>query len=615
MLTIVGAVLQFSSLPPAFFIPPYLVAIVIGARDFARKGASAVLRFDLDMNALMTLAVVGAMLLGDWLEAATVVILFALANYLEARSMDRARRAIRGLMELAPQTALVERDGEEIELHVGEVQVGEIISVRPGARAPLDGVVVGGASSVDQSAVTGESMPVAVEEGSELFAGSINGDGSLRVEVSRVESDSTLARIVRMVREAQAARSPRERLVDRFARIYTPAAVLIAVLIALIPPLFLGDWGAWFYRALVMLVIACPCALVISTPVGIVSGLTAAARAGVLIKGGEHLERAASVDLVAFDKTGTLTIGKPSVEQLHGFNGHSEEEVLRIAASLERDSEHLLARAITAEARRRGLKLERPERLRSLPGLGVEGTINGDSVRAGSHRLFADLGLCGKGDDCPVEALQREGRTLVCVSRGEKMVGAVSLRDTIREESAGALAELRRLGIRETILTGDNRSAAEAVASELGVDQVEASLLPSGKLERLRRWRKDGRTVMMVGDGVNDAPALAAADVGVAMGAAGTDVALETADIALMADDLGNVPWTIAHSRRTMRVIGQNIALSIAIKLAFLAMAVAGLATLWMAIAADMGVSLAVIGNSLRLLSGRPKRPALSAKD
>ena len=607
-LTILAAALQFASLPPLVFIPAYIVAIVVGARDFAIKGISATLRLSLDMNTLMTLAVIGAMVLGDWLEAATVVILFALANHLEARSMERARRAIRSLMELAPQTALVERDGDELEMPVSEVQVGEIVIVRPGARVPLDGVVVGGASSVDQSAVTGESLPTAVEEGSELFAGSINGDGVLRVEVTSGESDSTLARIIALVREAQQARSPRERLVDRFAKVYTPVVVLIALLIALLPPLFLGGWDVWFYRALVMLVIACPCALVISTPVGIVSGLTAAARAGVLIKGGEHLERAAAVDLVAFDKTGTLTAGKPSVESVFGFDGHSEEEVLRIAASLERHSEHLLARAITAEARRRSLALDKPDNLRSLPGLGVEGLINGHTARAGSHRMFADLGLCCRGDDCPVKAHDLDGRTLVCVSREGEMIGAIALRDTIREQAAPALAELHRLGIREAVLTGDNRPAAQAVASELGIDHVEASLMPSGKLERLRRWREEGRTVMMVGDGVNDAPALAAADVGVAMGAAGTDVAIETADIALMADDLGNLPWTIAHSRRTMRVIGQNIFLSIAVKLLFLAMAASGLATLWMAIAADMGVSLAVIGNSLRLLSGRPKR-------
>ena len=600
-----GAALQFSGVQSLFYIPLYAIAIITGGYGFARKGLLATLRLSLDMNALMTIAVLGAVFLGDWLEAATVVFLFSLANLLESRSMDRARRAVEQLMELAPQTALVQRNGDEVELPVGEVRIGETLIVKPGARIPLDGTVKGGSSSVDQSQITGESLPVLIEKGADVYAGSINGEGTLEVGVTSLEEDSTIARIVRLVREAQAGRAPTERFVDRFARFYTPAAVAIAAVVAILPPLFLGTWDIWFYRALVLLVIACPCALVIATPVGIVSGLTAAARAGVLIKGGTFLERAAEVDLVAFDKTGTLTNGVPKVARIVVLNHATPEEVLSLAASLERYSEHPLARAIVGAAREQGLDLAVPEEVRAVPGKGVEGRIGGETVLVGSHRFFTERGICdhSEGNRCPASDLQA-GQTLVCVARGREVAGAIFLSDSIREEASDAIAGLRTFGsLTSAILTGDNLSTAEAVAREIGIDDVAAELLPKDKLERLNHWRSEGKVVMMVGDGVNDAPALAAADVGVAMGAAGTDIALETADIALMADDLRKIPFTIAQSRRTMRVVRQNIFLSIAIKLLFLALAVAGLAGLWMAIVADMGVSLAVIANSLRLLS------------
>jgi Cd2+/Zn2+-exporting ATPase len=609
-LIIAAAAMQFSGASAVLYIPFYLAAVLIGGYGFARKGLLATLKLSLDMNALMTIAVIGAMALGDWLESSTVVFLFALAERLEARSVDRARRAVEKLMDIAPHTAIVQRDGTEIELPVGEVGIGEKIIIKPGARVPLDGTITGGASYVNQAQVTGESMPVSVERGNKIFAGSMNGEGALEVKVTCTEKNSTIARIVRLVREAQTRRAPTERFVDRFARVYTPAAVGMALLVALLPPVFLGDWGTWFYRALVLLVIACPCALVISTPVGIVSGLTAAARAGVLIKGGMHLEQAASVNMVAFDKTGTLTTGEPAVIAVHPSEGKDEDEVVRLAASLERYSEHPLAEAIVAESRRRGLEPVTPAEVRAVPGKGVEGRINEAIIKVGSHRFLHESGLCPQSEnftaeDCP-STKNHSGRTEVSVARDNKIIGTIWLSDSIREEASEAIAGLRALGsISSAMLTGDNRSTAAGVASKLGIEESSAELIPEGKVERLKKWREDGYRVMMVGDGVNDAPALAAADVGVAMGAAGTDIALETADIALMADDLRKVPFTIAHSRRTMRVITQNIVLSILIKALFLALAVAGWATLWMAILADMGVSLAVIGNSLRLLSNR----------
>jgi len=506
--TLIGAALQFSGFGPAVFAPAYSLAIIVGGYGFARRGLAAAMRLSLDMNVLMTIAVLGAVALGDWLEASAVVILFSFAEYLESRSVDRARRAVKQLMELAPQTALVQS--------VSEVRVGDVMIVKPGTRVPLDGVVVGGSSSVDQAAVTGESVPITVAAGSKLFAGSINGEGTLVVEATSLEADSTLAQIVKLVREAQASRAPTERAIDRFASIYTPAAVLIAIVVALVPPLFFGGWGIWFYRALVMLVIACPCALVISTPVGIVSGLTAAARAGVLIKGGSHLERAASVDLIAFDKTGTLTEGRPTVSEIHSLDGANADEILRVAASLERYSEHLLAKAITEEARD----------VNSIPGLGVEGVIDGEKVRVGRHSMLADLCLCSDGDDCPLAGLTSKGGSIVCVARGDAMLGAILMKDAIRHDAEPALSRLRSLGpIHTMMLTGDNRATAEVVANTLGIEEFEAALLPGEKLEVLGRRREEGHVVMMVGDGVNDAPALAAADLGVAMGAAGTDVA------------------------------------------------------------------------------------------
>lgn len=602
----VGAALHLLEFPQAVTVPIFLVAIISGGWDFARKGILAAIRLSLDMNTLMTIAVLGAMALGDLLEAATVVLLFTLAHMLESRSMDRARRAVESLMELAPPVAVVKRNGEEAEVPVGEVEIGEIIIVKPGTRLPLDGTVISGSSSVNQAPITGESLPAAKMEGDTVFAGSINGEGTLEVETTSLESDSTLAHIIALVQEAQAGRAPTERTVDRFARYYTPAVVLGAVLLAVVLPLLVGGWSIWFYRALVLLVIACPCALVISTPVAVVSGLTAAAGSGVLIKGGGHLENAAKINLIAFDKTGTLTIGSPEVKRIETLNNFDSDSVLRVAASLERYSEHPLASAIVEEAKRRGQILEEPKNVKALPGKGVEGIISEETVRVGSHRLFEELGLCAPEDRCPISEFQREGGTVVCVSSGDEMVGAIILEDSLRPSAALSIDRLKKLGISHTaMLTGDNHATASAIGAELGITDIAASLLPKDKLDRLKEWRDRGHNVMMIGDGINDAPALAAADLGVAMGAAGTDTALETADIALMTDDLSRVPFTIAHSKRTMTVIKQNIFLSIAIKLAFVALAVAGLSYLWMAIAADMGVSLAVIGNSLRLL--RPK--------
>lgn len=606
----VGLTAHMLTLSEPLEIAAYTVATVAGGWFIAPKALRALRRLSPDMNLLMCIAVVGAVAIKAWDEAATVVFLFSLAELLESFSLTRARRAIASLMTFAPNTALLKGESSTHEVPVGEVAVGDVIVIRPGARVPLDGVVVDGSSSVNQAPITGESMPVEKSPGSDVFAGSINERGSLEVKITRLAADSTLARIIHLVEEAQSQKAPSQRFVDTFARYYTPIVLGLAVVVAVAPPLlFAQAWSVWFYRALVTLVVGCPCALVISTPVAIVSGLTAAARAGVLIKGGSVLEALGRLRALAVDKTGTITEGRPRVTDVITLDATTPADLLRVAAALESHSEHPLAQAIREYARAQGATTATAREFVSLPGRGAEAVIDGHHYFVGNHRLVEELAVCSPETERRIEEIERRAQTAVVVGhrphtdcKGE-VLGVIAVGDSVRPRAAASILQLRRVGVRRIVmLSGDNRVTAEAIASHVGITEVAAELLPEEKVERVRTLLKEEQHVGMLGDGVNDAPALAAASVGIAMGVAGTDVALEAADVALMADDLDKVSFAVALGRRTERIIRTNIAFSILLKVAFLGLAGAGMATLWMAVAADMGASLAVIANSLRLL-------------
>ncbi|MBI4557663.1 MAG: heavy metal translocating P-type ATPase [Candidatus Hydrogenedentes bacterium] len=591
---------------PWFSILLYALAIVTGGWFIFPKALRAVRRLQPDMNLLMTVAVIGAVAIGQWSEAATVTFLFALALLLESWSIGRARHAIHKLMDLSPQTAryICPTDGAIEEKPVEEVPVGVTVVVRPGEKIPLDGAVTKGATTVNQSPITGESRPVAKEVGDEVFAGTLNNEGAFEFCVTKPAADSTLARIIRMVEEAQSRRAPSERWVERFARYYTPAMMGLALAIAIFLPLVgRGTWIDWFYEALVILVIACPCALVISTPVSIIAGLTSAAHAGVLIKGGVYLEIPARLRAVALDKTGTLTSGRPEVQQIVPMNGHSEHELLARAAALESHSNHPLAQAVLRRARKEGVTFLPADSFQAIRGKGAEGYIQGRLFWVGSHRLVHE-----RDQETPVtheKALELEdaGHSVVVTGNDYHVCGLISVADELRPRAAEAVRALKDAGIEHVVmLTGDNDGTARAVAEAAQVESYFAELLPEDKVEAVGRLVRDYGRVAMVGDGVNDAPAMAAATLGVAMGAAGSDTAIETADVALMSDDLSKLAWLVHHSRRTLRIIKQNITFALGLKLCFVILALSGLATLWMAIAADMGASLLVILNGLRLL-------------
>ncbi len=593
-----------------------IAATVIGGFPVARAGWGTLRATRRpDMNALMTVAVIGALALGEYAESSVVVFLFSLGELLEALTMDRARGAVRALMALRPPEATRRTPQGEERVPVEALAVGDLVLIRPGERIPADGRVREGHSAVDQSPITGESLPVEKGVGDEVYAGTVNGPGALTVEVTRPASDSTLARIIHLVEEAQERRAPSQRLVDRFAAVYTPAVVAGAALVATVPPLLgLGGLADWLYRALVLLVIACPCALVISTPVAVVSGLAAAARAGILIKGGLHLEELARLRAVALDKTGTLTVGEPRLVggQCANHVGESPQEcpecldLLAKAAAVEARSGHPLARAVVRAAQELGVadRYGPAQRVESQPGRGVQGEVAGHAVRVGSH-AYVHEGRAEEDDFCRrVDAVSARGRTAVvvedvcCASRAYGVVA-----DTLRPEAPAVIRALKGMGILRTVmLTGDNPAVAERVARAAGVDEFQAGLLPHQKVEAVGALLERYGTVAMVGDGVNDAPALARASVGIAMGAVGSDVALETADVALMGDDLWGLPRAVRLGRRVAAVIRQNVAFSLATKAAFLALAVAGVATLWMAVFADVGVSLLVILNGMRLM-------------
>lgn len=601
---VVGAALQLAGSSFVVSWPAYGLAMLSGGAYTARRAIGSLRSRSVDINVLMTIAVVGALIIGEWAEAATVVFLFALAQLLESGSLDTVRGAIRSLMDLTPVEAHVRRHGVDERVAVDAVAVGERMLIRPGEKVPLDGVVRAGSSFVNQSTITGESLPVEKGIGTEVFAGSINGRGALEVEVTRRRADTTLARIIHLVERAQAQRAPSQTFVDRFARYYTPAVVALAITVALVPPLVLGDpFGGWVYRALVLLVISCPCALVISTPVAIVSALAAAAKQGVLIKGGAHLERVASVDCIAFDKTGTLTKGRVSVLGVEPLDGETTAGVLSTAAALESRSEHPIARAILQRTREAEITPERADGFQALPGRGAEAVVGDDAVTIGNHRLFEDRQLCTPDVHARVDEMSSRGWTAVLVARASRTIGLIGVSDEGREAAPDAIALLRSQGVRHlALLTGDHAGAARGVCRDLGMDEYRSDLLPEDKVAVVQQLRQRYQTVLMVGDGVNDAPALAAADVGIAMGVAGSDAALETADVALMADELMKIPYVVRLSRATIRSIKVNIAFSLGLKAAFLGLAVIGAASLWMAVVADMGASLVVIANGLRLL-------------
>ncbi|MGE4404049.1 MAG: heavy metal translocating P-type ATPase [Pseudomonas sp.] len=581
-----------------------LLAIALCGLGTYRKGWTALKHRNLNINALMSIAVTGALLIGQWPEAAMVMVLFTVAELIEARSLDRARDAIRGLMTLAPeQASVLQADGSWRALPLAEVPLGARVRVRPGERIGLDGEVLAGRSTVDQAPITGESLPLDKGPGDPLFAGTLNGAGELEYRSTALAGDTTLARIIHAVEQAQASRAPTQRFVDRFAQLYTPAVVLFALAVAVLPPLLLnGAWFDWIYRALVLLVVACPCALVISTPVTIVSGLAAAARKGILIKGGVYLENGRHLARLALDKTGTLTHGRPRQTDHQALVADGAGTFRAVAASLAARSDHPVSQALANRAREEGIEPLPVEDLQALGGRGVRGRVAGCDYQLGNHRLVEELGLCSAELEARLDSLERQGKSVVVLCDPARPLALFAVADTVKESSRAAIAELHELGIKTAMLSGDNPHTVQAIAAQVGIDEAFGNLLPVDKLDAIARLQAGGGAVGMVGDGINDAPALARAEIGFAMGAAGTDTAIETADVALLDDDLRKIPAFVRLSRATVAILRQNIALALVIKALFLGFALTGQATMWMAVFADMGVSLLVVFNGLRLL-------------
>jgi Cd2+/Zn2+-exporting ATPase len=601
-----GGVVAVAEGPEWLAAACFLLSIVSGGWHIAFKGFKAARNLALDMNTLMTVAVIGAVILGEYAEGAAVIFLFALSLLLESLSIDRSRRAIHSLMKLSPPRASINRNGKETDVLVEDVAVGETMLIRPGERVPLDGVVKAGFTTIDQSTVTGESIPVPKRPGDSLFAGTMNQRGSLEARVTRPASDSTLARIIHLVEEAQSRRSPSQTFIEKFARSYTPTVFALAFLIAILPPLFLQqEFSEWFYRALVLLVIACPCALVISTPVAIVSAMTAAARRGILLKGGKTLEELAAIRAIAFDKTGTLTEGRPVLTDVVALNGMPETTILGIVTAAELRSEHHLADAFIRRAEETGIDIGAwmVESFESLPGKGVRATIDGATYVVGSHQLIEEMGICSDDVERRIRALEAEGKTVVLLATDSEVLGALAVSDRIRAETSDLVASLQASGLQHFVmLTGDSSTTAKHVSSQLRIDEHRAEMLPEDKLNVVRDLKNRFGAVAMVGDGVNDAPALAAADVGIAMGGIGSDASLESADVVLMSDELGKIPFALTLGKRTVTIIRQNVAIALATKAVFLVLAVFGMTSLWLAVLADDGATLVVILNGLRLL-------------
>ncbi len=595
-------------------IAAFLGAILIGGSSLFITGFKNLASLEFDMRTLMTIAIIGAAIIGEWSEGAIVVILFAISEALEKYSMDKARNSIRSLMDIAPNEAMVRRNGQDILIGVEDIEIGDIMLVKPGQKIAMDGLVANGVSAVNQAAITGESVPAEKVPGDEVFAGTLNGEGLLEVQVTKRVEDTTIAKIIHLVEEAQAERAPSQAFVDKFAKYYTPAIILAAVLVAVIPPLlFNGDWSEWIYQGLAALVVGCPCALVISTPVSIVTAIGNAARNGVLIKGGIYLEQTGAIRAVAFDKTGTLTEGIPTVTDYVYMKAEKDDSLASAVAALELRSQHPLASAIIKKAEEDGINYSQVqiEDFTSITGKGIKGSIAGVTYYVGNPRMFAEMLASGLSDKVQtlIREMQEQGKTVMVAGTEQEVLAIIAAADEVRKSSREVIADLHRLGIEKTImLTGDNRDTANAISELTGVTEVKSELLPQDKLAVVKQLKEKYGNVAMVGDGVNDAPALAAATIGIAMGGAGTDTALETADIALMGDNLKKLPFTIQLSRKALRIIKQNITFSLGVKLLALLLVIPGWLTLWIAIFADMGATLIVTLNGLRLLRVRPDK-------
>ncbi|UNK32052.1 cadmium-translocating P-type ATPase [Bacillus sp. N5-665] len=597
---------SFTNISPLLITLLYAASIGIGGYKPAKSAFYAIRSKSLDMNVLMISAAIGAALIGQWLEGATVVWLFALGATLQNKSIERTRESIRGLIDLAPSEAWVKVGTELIKKSVDDIAVNTTIVVKPGEKIPLDGTVIGGTSTVNQAPITGESIPVDKQIGDSVYAGTINEESSLEITVTKLVEDTTLSRIIHLVEEAQEKKAPTEAFVDRFAKIYTPIVFALAIGVMLIPPLLgMGEWMEWIYKGLELLVVACPCALVISTPVAIVSAIGNAARNGVLIKGGTALEVAGSLNAIAFDKTGTLTEGKPKVMHVRSLDC-TEDELLSIAATIEEYSNHPIAKAITAYAKEHQTSIQSGTDFRAIVGKGAQVTINDETYYAGNKALYEEFGVSLQMWNEPIREMQRIGQTVILVGTNKVILGMISVADSIRSTTYGTIQELKQSGIRETVmLTGDNEGTAEHIAQKAKVDRYFANLLPEDKVHSVKQLQSEGKTVAMIGDGINDAPALATANLGIAMGGARTDTAMETADIVLMADNLEKLPYTMKLSRKALHIIKQNIWFSLIIKFIALAFIFPGWLTLWMAVLSDTGAALIVILNSMRLLRNK----------
>ncbi|WP_395684845.1 heavy metal translocating P-type ATPase [Caenimonas koreensis] len=580
-----------------------VAAIWLSGLEVYKKGLQAVLHLKLNINALMSVAVTGALAIGQWPEAAMVMALYSIAELIEAYAVDRARNAIKGLVDLAPAEAdLQQPDGSWKTVKATDVALDGVLRIKPGARVPLDGVVTHGTSTINQAPVTGESIPVDKAPGDTVYAGTINETGELQFRVTHIATDTTLARIIHAVEEAQGTRAPTQRFVDKFAAIYTPVVFAIAVAVAVLTPFLLDlTWLQALYKALVLLVIACPCALVISTPVTVVSGLAAAARRGILIKGGTYLEQARNLKAVALDKTGTVTEGKPTLVAWRVWGEGDEAAVMQLAQSLATRSDHPVSQAIAAGIAAGPAQVSD---FAALPGRGVSGTVGGRKLTLANHRAIHERGLCGADLEAELATHEAQGRSVTLLADESSVLALFAVADTIRESSKQAIADLKLLGVTPVMLTGDNTATATHIARQAGIDDARGELLPEAKLEAIKQMQKRYGPTAMAGDGINDAPALVQADIGFAMGGAGTDTAMEAADVVIMNDDLQRVAETVRLSRKTHAVLWQNISLALGIKAVFFVLAVFGSATMWMAVFADLGATLLVVANGLRLMRG-----------
>ena len=602
LIALAAEISHFNAMPLWLTAGLAITAITIGGFRTYKKGWIAIKNGNLNINALMSIAVTGALIIGQWPEAAMVMVLFTLAEIIEDRSLERARKAISGLMELSPEHATVQQaDGSWQQMAARDVSLKQIIRIAPGQQIPLDGAIIRGASSINQAPITGESLPVDKSIGDIVYAGTINLNGSFEYEVTATSSNTTLARIIQRIEESQNAKAPTQRFIDRFAKVYTPLILLFALLIAFLPPLFLdGEWLSWIYKSLVLLVIACPCALVISTPVAIVSSLATAARRGILIKGGVYLENSRLLRYLAFDKTGTITHGKPELSDIIYFKKGSEEAIQKIAATIADRSDHPISRALV-ESLNTAIDSNAIGHFEALPGRGTKAQLGDTTYYLGSHRLIHELGVCNQALEEKLALFEREGKNTTLLCDETEVVALFVMADTVKATSHQAINELHKMGIKTMMLSGDNQLTVNSIAKEVGIDYAHGELLPEDKLQIIDKTSHQGM-IGMVGDGINDAPSLARADIGFAMGVMGSDVALETADIALMNDDLRNIPLLIRLSQRTHRILLQNISFALIIKVIFLVLTLMGLGTMWMAVFADMGASLIVVLNSLRLL-------------